>query len=264
MPVTTRRAKPKAKNYFAENEALDEALEQSEDDTTTFDKVFGHASNDSDPEPEFGKPKRKSRKTKVKSSGKKQKSAQVPALPEISDDEDRRAGDTSETDEYPLAVGFDDTNVSTSIPATTRSVALPQVLQIHVDASHTNGKAIINLNLADLISSRGSERVRTSNINTTASAVGTLDEDETLVEVDESKHRSKRAKLLHSAHAQRLITKPTKKGFTDLPYELRVDIYRRTFVKKQPLAFNSKEGFSRSSQFLRTCKLVYEEGREIM
>ena len=263
MPVTTRKAKPQAKNYEE-----DEVSDVSGDDTTTFDKLFGYA-NDSDPEPDFRKVKSKSRRSQGKSGGKKsngrkRKSTQAPALPDMSDDEDRRSGATPELDDYP--VNFDDPRgtIHASNITSKRFVAMPQVLQIHIDATNSNGKATINLNLADLISTQASQDSRMSQIDTLAAEAATIGEEDTLIEVDEPKHRSKRAKLLHDARAQKLVAKLTKKGFTDLPYELRVGIYREIFVKKRPLHFTSKEGFSRSSQFLRTCKLVYEEGREIM
>lgn len=264
MPVTTRKAKPLARKYIEE----DEALEESDDNGTTFDKVFGHATNDSDPEPDFRKARPKSRRSKGKGgkkpNGRKRKPTRAPTLPEMSDDENRRAGDTPELDEFP--VHFDEPleSLPMSVPATKRAKTLPQVLQIHVDASKSNGKATINLNIADLISLQASKPSRTSDTVSPAAGMQSLDEDETLVEVDIPKHRSKRAKLFHDTKAQRLTTKSTKTGFTDLPYELRVAVYRQALVKKVPLQFNTKEGFSRSSQFLRTCKLVHEEGREIM
>jgi hypothetical protein len=141
---------------------------------------------------------------------------------------------------------------------------MPQVLQIHVDATNSNGKATINLNLAVLISSQALKQSQHSNTGALAAEAASIGEEDTLIEVDQAKHRSKRAKLLHDARAQKLTAKLTKKGFTDLPYELRIGIYREIFVKQRPLHFTSKEGFSRSAQFLRTCKLVHEEGRKIM
>lgn len=260
MPVTTRKAKPQAKNYEE-----DEVSEFSDDEVPTFDKLFGHA-NDPDPEPDFRKAKSKSRRSQgrtggKKSNGRKRKSTQPPALPDMSDDEARRSGDTPELDEYP--VNFDDPAGPIASSARSQRLAtVPQIFQIHIDASKSNGKATINLNLAELISSHASKDVRSCDI--AAKEEAPVGEEDTLVEVEEPKHRSKRAKLLHDARAQKIAAKLTKKGFTDLPYELRIGIYREIFVRKRPLLFNSKEGFSRSAQFLRTCKLVYEEGREIL
>ncbi|EUC51275.1 hypothetical protein COCMIDRAFT_21262 [Bipolaris oryzae ATCC 44560] len=63
------------------------------------------------------------------------------------------------------------------------------------------------------------------------------------------------------------------KGFTDLPPELRNNIYRRLFAQKEPdqmLKIPSVKGsgtsgsLARSSQFLRTCKLVHSEGCSIL
>lgn len=265
MPVTTRKAKPQAKTYEE-----DRVSEQSDDDTTTFDNVFGHANdNDSNSEPDFRKANSKGRKNQIKlggkkSNGRKRKSMRAPTLPEMSDDEDRRAGDTAELIEHQFHFGGSTETVHTSIPATERLFTIPQVVQIHVDATSSNGKATINLNLVDLISFQASKRSRTSSINTLAAAGTSFDEEDTFVEAAKPTYRSKRTKLFHDAGAQKLTAKSTRKGFTDLPYELRIGIYREVFVKKQPLHFTSKEGFSRSAQFLRTCKLVHEEGREIM
>jgi hypothetical protein len=263
MPVTTRKAKPQAKNYEE-----DEVSEFSDDDTPTFDKLFGHADN-SDSEPDFRTTKSKRRRSQgktagKKSKGKKRKSTHTAALPEMSDDEDRRSGDTPELDDYP--VNFDDPTgtIHASKTASRRLATGAQVLQIHVDATKSNGKATINLNLADLISCHAFKDIQLSTIDNIAADEASIGEEDTLVSAEEPKHRSKRAKLLHEARSQKFAAKLTKRGFADLPYELRVGIYREIFVKKRPLHFTSKEDFSRSAQFLRTCKLVSEEGREIM
>jgi hypothetical protein len=57
------------------------------------------------------------------------------------------------------------------------------------------------------------------------------------------------------------------KGFTDLPPELRNSIYRHAFVRKAQLSIpqhSSSPGLCQSAQFLRTCKLVHDEGCSIL
>jgi hypothetical protein len=281
MPVTTRKAKPQTKSY------IEDRVDSSDEDGPNFDKVFGYADKGAESdEPDFRKKAKSKRKKSLaktigkKSNDKKRKPTQEQTLPDMSDDEDRRAGDTPDLEEYPIH--FDDSIESLHsskavkkdskkrILADEESVTLPEVLQINIDASSSNGKATIMLNLADIISrSQASERVngktlRIADTESTGSSIVIKDEEETLVEPDEPQHRSKRAKLLHDAKAEKAKARLKRMGFTDLPYELRVGIYRHVLVRRSALHFTSKENFSRSSQFLRTCKLVHEEGREIM
>jgi hypothetical protein len=57
------------------------------------------------------------------------------------------------------------------------------------------------------------------------------------------------------------------KGFTDLPPELRNSIYRHAFVRKAQFSIpqhSSDAGLCQSAQFLRTCKLVHDEGCSIL
>jgi hypothetical protein len=60
-----------------------------------------------------------------------------------------------------------------------------------------------------------------------------------------------------------------RKGFTDLPPELRNAVYRHMFVRKGgeklsiPQGVNGR-GLAQSSQFLRTCKLVHDEGCSVL
>ena len=52
-------------------------------------------------------------------------------------------------------------------------------------------------------------------------------------------------------------------GFLDLPYELRSKVYEFAFKFDKPIEFESRN-FSRSANFLRTCKTVLKEGREVL
>ena len=231
MPVTTRKAKPQASSY------AEEAIESSDDEITTFAKVFGGTGQTTDGDNEFRK-KAKPKSRKLQNPG------PAPSVPPMSDDEGVLPGKSSELGEY---YDFDSTRKPVKAPP-----EIPDTIKIQL----TGGPraTTINLNLADLFLRRKQDSIEVQ-----------YDNDETLVaeDAEPSKHRSKRAKMLHDARAQK-VKESTKKGFTDLPYELRLGIYRRSLVKEAPLDFATQRGFSRSGQFLSTCKLVNEEGRVIM
>ncbi|KAI9810695.1 MAG: hypothetical protein M1826_003483 [Phylliscum demangeonii] len=53
-------------------------------------------------------------------------------------------------------------------------------------------------------------------------------------------------------------------GFLSLPGELRNQIYRLVFVDKVIINITSGQGLARSAALLRTCRLVYQEGRQIL
>ncbi|MCJ1248787.1 hypothetical protein MMC30_006006 [Trapelia coarctata] len=60
------------------------------------------------------------------------------------------------------------------------------------------------------------------------------------------------------------VVAASKVGFTSIPPELRVRIYRMLFRSENCIAIGVRQDFCRSSQFLRTCKLVHYEGRVIL
>jgi len=65
------------------------------------------------------------------------------------------------------------------------------------------------------------------------------------------------------------VSAPTvrSKGFTDLPPELRNTVYRYAFVRDGTLQIPQRTdstGLSQSAQFLRTCRLVHDEGCSIL
>lgn len=69
------------------------------------------------------------------------------------------------------------------------------------------------------------------------------------------------------AIAKASSTKVAKKkpaGFCDLPLELRTSIYNLVFVAKGPIDFQSRERFANSGQFLRTCRMVHDEGKSFL
>ncbi|KAK5229468.1 hypothetical protein LTR72_000999 [Exophiala xenobiotica] len=54
------------------------------------------------------------------------------------------------------------------------------------------------------------------------------------------------------------------RGWKDLPYELRLRIYRLTFRGDAAVDFPTRRNLSRSAHVLRTCKQIYREGSEIL
>jgi hypothetical protein len=79
-------------------------------------------------------------------------------------------------------------------------------------------------------------------------------------------HRSKKARTAESPPEVAAVAVQSK-SFTDLPPELRNTIYRHAFVRQDTLRIPqrpSHTGLSRSAQFLRTCRLVHNEGCSIL
>lgn len=80
-------------------------------------------------------------------------------------------------------------------------------------------------------------------------------------------------KRICTALVERTIAAPARRrGFPDLPPELRNTIYRRVFARKQQdellqipvMRWGPKGTLAKSAQFLRTCKLVYSEGCSVL
>ena len=100
--------------------------------------------------------------------------------------------------------------------------------------------------------------------------------DRTFIDKQDDLHemrpvKSKKTRLASPEPMKTISVRP--KGFTDLPPELRNNIYRRLFAQKDPdqmLKIPPVKGsgptgtLARSSQFLRTCKLVHNEGCSIL
>ena len=272
MPMATRKAKPQAKSY-----ADEDAFEPSDEDGLTFEKVFGNDQEDLDDDlDDFKrKPKPKNRK-RLTSSGNKvsgKKRPREPSVPPMSDDEEVRTVNSPELGEY-LNFSFDEPDqMSVATPAARleeQGTEIHQVIKIQLTDSNGNGTATINLNLADLILRNPKSKAPTTAVAKLIHGDSIEEQskynnnDTTLVEDDRPQHRSKRIQLLHDVKAQKAKAKSSKTGFTDLPYELRIGIYRRVLVREAPLDFVNRRGFCRSSQFLRTCKLVSEEGRAVL
>jgi hypothetical protein len=137
----------------------------------------------------------------------------------------------------------------------------PNILQIHVMPGRESGGSTINVDLIPLL--------KAHNIDTTTQAISP-DNDSTLVDdlsglpLKSPTKSSLRLKRLNDAKARAAATQKTKTGFTDLPNEIRVRIYRMVFVTEAPMNFSARNSLQRSGSMLRTCKIAHEEGRAVL
>lgn len=245
----------------------------------SFDTIFAfeaatssEPSTDSDAS-EYGKkgrqrldkPKKRKIKTKKGQSRKTQYIKDPAPLPEMSDD----ALPSEDSLEFgrsvrkpPARVRARAQNVKATEPLK-REVSLPvsrTIIQLHIDNS--SGK-IINLDMANLF--HGKRAYDEADLSsTTVVGENASDVDSQNQSPSSAEPVSKRCRLLQQAKAKKLLTATKKIGFTDLPYEVREDIYRRIFVQETAIDFTSRFGFSRSASFLRTCRMVHVEGRGIL
>lgn len=242
---------------------------------------------------EYGKSRRGKRKsTQIKKGARKSTLKQArhatspPDMSDIEYDKDSRSGspqigDTIEVKQpivRPRSLDFFNNqylqNHSDVIRGSSASdVSVPHVVQLHLDAGAAHGGTTINLDLSKLLLGKrafddgGARTLRTSDSITSPSSLTRL-----IINNQTGQFRaatpvapSKRIKMLKIAEARRMqTTQEPKKGFVDLPYELRIRIYRQVFVTEAPIDFSARAGFARSSAFLRTCRLVHHEGSAVL
>lgn len=218
-------------------------------DDDPFERVFNSVDDlPSDHDSDFSDYAQKKRKRMTKADMEKAKRRRTgvrhgppPAVPDLSDDESTTIDERDEPHNRLLSIrSRRDSNEPESNRA---SKEAPTILCLQIEGK-SGEKTVINLDLANLLKTKATTAsVRVPHTPESlevpdADAEPELDE-ETLVE--------------------------TKgKGFFNLPYELRVRIYRMVFHGGTVLNFELRENLSRSSAFLRTCKTVYEEGRKIL
>jgi hypothetical protein len=158
----------------------------------------------------------------------------------------------------------------TSTLAIRRNQSTPTMLMIHVQSGVENAESTINIDLVPLLEAyKASATLGASNKNSKDETwVGNGDDDVSAVALGSSAAApSLRIRRLVDAKVRALNTetdKPAKVGFTNLPQELRVRVYRLIFVTESPVNFQMRNNFQRSSAFLRTCKLVHAEGRAVL
>ena len=145
-----------------------------------------------------------------------------------------------------------------------RSPSTPNILKIHVNMGTKSGGSTINVDLTPLLNASDSGRASTISPDQDM----TLPDDNTTIALSSSAATpSLRMQRLNEARARLLKAdspKERKTGFTDLPSEIRIRIYRSVFVTEFQINFHSRKNFQRSSSLLSTCKIVHEEGRAVL
>ncbi|KAI1627058.1 hypothetical protein EDD37DRAFT_248009 [Exophiala viscosa] len=155
----------------------------------------------------------------------------APELPVISDDEGIR-------DVEPL-----DEEQHITDPFST-PYQLPKNLMLQVTA---DGKTFVGVDLASLLKSNSTLLPGVTEAYTPKSIEsGRIVQDDSLMDVDQA------------------LNKKDKTGFLDLPYELRLRIYRLVFRGASAVDFCARRDFSKSAHFLRTSKQVHREGTRIL
>lgn len=140
----------------------------------------------------------------------------------------------------------------------------PSVIQLNIDSSSSK---IINIDVSKLLHKK--RKLDNVDMSSTTLVGEELDYESSMFlesqnpSIDSTRPVSKRRQRLEEAKAKKLVAMK-KTGFNDLPEDLREDVYRRAFVGKDAIDFTSRAGFPRSAAFLRTCRLVHEEGRRIL
>lgn len=96
-----------------------------------------------------------------------------------------------------------------------------------------------------------------------------LDPSVLKIEDTDTGHKMRKAKKSRTTNTQLMEVQKRRKGFTDLPPELRNKVYRYAFVREKTFQIPAckpwaSEDLSQSGQFLSTCKLVHNEGCSVL
>lgn len=198
------------------------------------DLVSDHDSDHS----EYGNTTKKSKKRKKVESEdenpfkrRRGRAPPTPELPDLSDDECVRDRDEPVDEEQEIRDQFTTPN------------ELPKNLVLRVSA---DGKTFVDLNLANLLKS-----------NSTLLPMDHAQTPKSIQDVEMAQDKM----LVDGDHS---LTSTKRKGFFDLPSEIRIRIYRLTFRGQAAVDFSSRVDFARSAHFLRTSKQVYREGAQIL
>ena len=164
----------------------------------------------------------------------------------------------------PKSAGLEGPGLGASVASTIVAKidqSTPKTLQINVNGGAENGRATINLDLSSLLHAHiaGTPLTINSNIDDTL-----VDDKDSTIPVTSATPPSLRLKRLSDARARAVARKVARASFTDLPGEIRLRIYRSVFVTQAPINVHSRSNFQRSANFLRTCKIILEEGRAVL
>lgn len=288
-PKRSKRTPKKVKMDTAATETdIIDALDSGDD----FQQVFSGFSDtsydvsDADASDTFGKRRRLSGKNSARKRAKsssqkltmtKKAIPDAPAVDPMSDEEHANNPEPSYSSHWlkaprrtPLKPGHDNNqDVEASVistPAPTHDPSTPNILQIHVNTGGENAGSTINVDLTPLLKTYNTGMTLAIGPNNEETVVN--DDDSTIAVGSSVRAPSLRKQRLHDARARaeaaRVATTKKKTGFTDLPPEVRIRIYRNIFVTETPIEFHLRCDFKRSSAFLRTCRIAHEEGRAVL
>jgi hypothetical protein len=285
-PKRSTRAAKKVKRESAATEAdIDDALQSGD----TFEQVFGGYSGLSDDQSDasdvsgyFGRRKPPVKKRVIKQAKPPSRKLNltkkaVPKAPEaqaLSENEYDSDSDTGYglsmvkfRPRTPLKPGREAShNTQASVNTTViarQDQSIPNVLQIHVNGGSESGGSTVNVDLTPLLNAHKAGTTLTISPNNDDTLVG--DDNSNVSGNSSAVMPSLRMQRLNDARARATANEEVKKtGFTDLPAEVRVRVYRSVFVTKDPINFHTRQDFKRSSAFLRTCKIAHEEGRAVL
>ena len=249
-----------------------------------FEEAFDGDSSDESDVSEYGKRRAvKSRKATRRLTARKPGPA--PNLPEMSDAEyngESREGSPELGDTIILRGASSTPNVRMPFTKQKHMAAVqnnqgsgspaPNIVQIHLNSGAEHGGTTINLDVSNLVLGKrkfdemAAEPLLTPDGSNESFTPNTLiiNNKTGMIRSGSPKNLSKRVRMLLEAKTKAQLARLARAGFTDLPYEIRVRIYRQLFVTENPIDFQSRKGFSRTSAFLRTCKMVHDEGRAVL
>lgn len=246
MPVTTRKRKsapPKQQQSDEEFEPSPRTTSRYKDDDP-FERAFNpngrvESSSSESEGSDYGTKRKRKKSGRHRRGTKKRKTTKTgpgpePELPDMSDnmvvtdDEDNTifSRNKSCTRSSLTSLGLA-SNLSRQ--------SIPDVLRIQVNASDGT-PTTVNLSIAELVRAHGQ--------NTT----GHLAMPSICNPPDQ--------------HIERIEEKRT--GFMVLPFELRLRVYRMTFINECPIQFTKRQDFNNRAHFLRVCRQVAVEGTEVL
>ncbi|KAH0846910.1 hypothetical protein FOPE_11701 [Fonsecaea pedrosoi] len=262
-PTTRKKAQATNKNTQTMNVVTAEAdmpaggvANRKYKDDDPFERVFDplidvpssdHDSDHSDYEADKKKRKRKSDGDRNGKSRRRFTRPRPPprhALQDLSDDEFATNGNATEEEEdgglwaVERRAGTNKTDEEEN--------KLSKALSVEV-VGEGGVKTVINLNLADLL----------KNLGATSWTLSTTPQAKPAEVTTESSGVTPESPKVTATVQKK------KPGFLDLPMELRLKTYRLLFRDDKAIEFDRRD-FSHSSHFLRTCKTVLREGREVL
>ena len=281
MPLkrSTRPVKKVKRETAATETDIDAALQSGD----TFEQIFGgypdHSDNVSDVSDasDYGRRRKQPATKGVRKQGKPPSRRLTLNRPPVAN---ARAADPMSDNEYDSEAGSGIQWLKSgprTLPESRRQEVLsttvaklnhstPNILQIHVNTASENGGSTVNVDLTPLLSALNAGATLNISPDNDETLIGG-DDDSTLSPNSHAVTPSLRVQHLNEARIRALradTAQETKTGFTDLPTEIRLRIYRLVFATEAPINFHTRKNFQRSSSLLATCRIAHEEGRAVM